>query len=95
MINKEGKVNKVPDTPNTTALSDYLCYDHLIHVQLSDGTETILFPITRYDTLLGSPKVVTDMNTFNGAPFFFYQTDEVDVDRATLEQMIGISLVPD
>ena len=87
--------NQYPIQTTPLAATDYQYYDHLIHDRLSDGSEVILFPITRYEALMGAPKVVEDMETFHGAPFFFYQTDEVDVDRALIEQMIGISMSPE
>lgn len=73
------------------ALNDYAIMDHLIHDKLSSGEEVILLPITRYDNILGSPKVVTDLNEFIAAPFFLYVKDEVEMDAETLGLMIGVS----
>ena len=63
--------------------------DHLMHGKTDDG-ETILFPYTRYENVLGSPKIVTDLETFKGAPFFFLQSDEVEVDDTIINELLGI-----
>lgn len=66
--------------------------DVLLHEKTSDGEDLISFPITRYENLLGSPKVVSDISSFNGASFFFYKKDEVDVPEDVLNTMIGIPM---
>ena len=73
-------------------LSSYKLTDHLMHVKTAEGEEMIAFPFTRYDNVLGSPKIVTDLTTFKGAPFFFYQTDEVEVDDSVVNTLIGVQV---
>ena len=74
-------------------VSDYKITDHLMHIKTNDGQEMIAFPFTRYDNILGSPKIVNDLSTFKGAPFFFYQTDEVDVDDNTINIIMGTTVI--
>lgn len=65
--------------------------DQLMHGKADGGEEVILFPITRYENILGSPKIVTDLDAFVGAPFFFYGTDTVEVDDDALDKMLGVT----
>ena len=77
--------------PSVTNFSNVTLSDILIHDKMSDGTETIMFPITRYDNIMGSPKIVSDLTTFHGAPFFFYAADTVEINDDELNALIGIS----
>lgn len=70
---------------------DYIIMDHLIHDKMSSGEEVILLPITRYDNILGAPRVVTSLDDFVPAPFFMYAQDEVELDSFTLVDMFGSS----
>jgi hypothetical protein len=74
-----------------TSAASYTMVDHLMHGKMENGEEVILFPITRFDNLLGAPQIVTDMDKFAGAPFFFYTTDTVEVTSATIEELTGIN----
>lgn len=74
-------------------LSSYRLTDHLMHVKNEDGKEMIVFPFTRYENVFGSPKIVTDLSTFKGAPFFFYQTDEVEVDDSVINTIMGTNII--
>ena len=42
--------------------------DTLLHIKDSDTTENVILPITRYDNVMNSPRVVTDGDNI-GAPF--------------------------
>lgn len=72
-------------------LSNMKMTDHLMHIK-TDNEEMIAFPFTRYDNVFGSPKIVTDLTTFKGAPFFFYQTDEVEVEDDVVNTLIGVEI---
>lgn len=76
----------------TTDFSGVVLGDTLIHDKMSNGEEVILFPYTRYDNVMGAPKVVADMESFHGAPFFFMVTDTVEIADEDLEAMLGITL---
>lgn len=69
-------------------MAEYRTYNHLQHNKTGTGEDVIIFPITRYENVLGAPKLVTDINSFPGAPFFLYQTDTVDVDESVLKAML-------
>ena len=62
---------------------------------MDGGEEVILFPITRYENILGAPKVVDNLEDFVGAPFFFYQTDEVEVSDDVIDSLLGVATVSD
>ena len=64
--------------------------DVLLHAKDSDRSERVIFPITRYDTLLSSPKVVTDAGASYDAPFLLLQSDEVEIDEAELYKICGL-----
>ena len=81
--------------PSVTNFSNVVLTDLLIHGKMDDGSETIMFPITRYDNIMGSPKIVSDLSTFSGAPFFFYSTDTVEINDDELTAIIGISSIAD
>ena len=47
--------------------------DTLLHIKDSDTTENVILPITRYDNVMNSPRVVTDGDNI-GAPFVLLKT---------------------
>ena len=63
--------------------------DVLLHAKDSDRSERVIFPITRYDNILSSPKMVSDVETSYGAPFLLLQTDEVEIDEDELYNLCG------
>lgn len=63
--------------------------DVLLHAKESDRSERVIFPITRYDNILSSPKMVSDVETSYGAPFLLLQTDEVEIDEDELYNLCG------
>ena len=67
----------------------------LIHIKDANGEEIILFPYTRYDNILGAPKVVknTDDATSIGAPFILVETDTVDVDISVMTSLYGGTII--
>jgi hypothetical protein len=69
-------------------MAEYKTYNHLQHNKTGSGEDVITFPYTRYENVLGAPKLVTDIESFPGAPFFLYQTDSVDVDETLLKNML-------
>lgn len=75
-----------------TDFSGVVLTDTLIHDKMSNGEEVIMFPYTRYDNVLGSPKIVTDLESFHGAPFFFLSTYTVEVDDETLTTILGMTI---
>lgn len=83
------------DSASTTSTNFPTCVNHLIHGKMNDGEEVIMFPYTTYDNILGKPCVVTDLETFPGAPFFFYENETIEVADATIEALYGIKLTED
>lgn len=63
--------------------------DNLLHGKTSTGEECIVFPITRYENVLGSPKMISSIDELHGSPFVLYNTDDVDVDIDTLTILFG------
>ena len=80
---------------DTKATENAVWTDQLMHGKTDGGEEVILFPITRYENVLGSPKVVDDLDSFVGAPFFFYQADEVEVADEYVDSLLGITVASD
>ena len=62
--------------------------DTLLHVKNSDKTESVILPITRYENVMNSPRVVTDGDN-NGAPFVLLKTDEEVVSIETIRKLCG------
>lgn len=55
--------------------------DVLLHIK-DRNTNSIMddfigFPITKYDNVLGRPRVVSTLSNVYGAAFLFYETQEV------------------
>ena len=63
--------------------------DVLLHAKDSDRSERVIFPITRYDNVLSSPKMVEDVNTSFGAPFLLLQTEEVELTEDEIYNLCG------
>lgn len=63
--------------------------DNLLHGKTSKGEETIVFPITRYQNILGSPNMISSVENYHGSPFVLYNTDNVDVPLETLTAIFG------
>lgn len=63
--------------------------DILLHQKDATGSEIIAFPISRYATLLGSPKVITNVNHAYGAPFVLLEMEEFDVPLAEVRSLCG------
>ena len=62
--------------------------DTLLHIKDSDTTENVILPITRYDNVMNSPRVVTDGDNI-GAPFVLLKTDEEAISIETLRKLCG------
>lgn len=63
--------------------------DVLIHGKPSERDEVIVFPITRYQNVVGAPALVTPNTIKTSAPFQMVVTDTVDLPAATIRQMCG------
>lgn len=68
--------------------------DSILHVKDSDRTERILFPVTRYENILGAPRVIDDIETTTafGAPFLFLKVDEVELTDEEINEMTDFLL---
>lgn len=73
-----------------TGVENAVWTDQLIHTKVG-GEEIIAFPYTRYQNILGSPKVETSLEAAY-APFFFFQTDEVELDEVDVDAMVGVTI---
>lgn len=62
--------------------------DSLLHIKNSDTTENVILPITRYDNVMNSPRVVTDGDNI-GAPFVLLKTGEETISIETLRKLCG------
>lgn len=70
----------------------YNVADHLIHGKSDNGEEVILLPYTRYDNVMGAPRVVSTYDDYIPAPFFFLKTDEVDLTADEINTLVGVQM---
>ena len=62
----------------------------LLHVKENEGsTEAIVLPYTRYGNVMNRPNVVTEGNTYTGAPFHLLVTDVEEVDDNVIKRYCG------
>lgn len=69
--------------------------DVLLHSKDSDKTERIIFPITRYQNIIGAPSFLnseTSILESYGAAFMLLQTDTVSIDEDILNEITGYRL---
>lgn len=70
--------------------------DVLLHSKDSDKTERIIFPITRYQNIIGMPTIISSDKTIvdsNGASFLLLQTDTVSIDEDELNAITNYRLI--
>ena len=56
--------------------------DAVLHEVIEENgkfSEGIIYPITRYDNILNSPKVTKDITEANNAPFLLFASEEDDI----------------
>lgn len=46
--------------------------DALLQQKKEDGSVDVIFPVTRYDAVIGSPKVLSEMSEANNVPFVLH-----------------------
>jgi len=61
--------------------------DTLLHAKDPDGTERIIFPITRYNDVMHAPKVTSDLNSSHDAPFLLLKENSVEIDEEELHEL--------
>ena len=61
--------------------------DTLLRAKDSDGSEIIIFPITRYGDVLNSPKVTSDIDSAHDAPFILLKENTEEVDEEELHEL--------
>lgn len=76
----------------STQAKTYNVADQLIHGKSDNGEEVILLPITRYDNVMGAPRVVSSYEDYIPAPFFFLKTDEVDLSADEINTLVGVEI---
>lgn len=67
-------------------------YDYLQHYKNEDGSECIVFPITRAKNVIGIPKVATRVSELKSCSFGLLTTAEDSVDASLLNKAIGLSI---
>ena len=63
--------------------------DVILHAKESDKSERIVFPVTRYENIMSSPKMIADISTANDAPFLLLQESSVEIDEVELHNLCG------
>ena len=58
--------------------------DVILHAKDSDTSERIIFPVTRYDNIISSPKMISDISASHKAPFLLLKETSVDIDEEEL-----------
>ena len=56
--------------------------DSVLHEVIEENgkfSEGIIYPITRYDNILNSPKVTKDITEANNPPFLLFASEEDDI----------------
>lgn len=55
------------------------------------NVESIIFPITRYQNIMSSPKVINDISNARKAPFVLLNTDSVALATSEINELFNIS----
>ena len=66
--------------------------DLLLHVKDTNGKESVILPITRYDNVMNAPKVVSknsSLTDMTGHPFVLLKTGEEAISIETLRKLCG------
>ena len=68
--------------------------DAILHVKTKsdtdpNGNQDFVFPVTRYDNVMGRPRVATELLTVYGAPFVFFDEGEVDISDEEYDMLFG------
>ena len=66
--------------------------DLLMHVKDTNGKETVILPITRYDNVLNAPKVLdkgASVMEMTGHPFVLLKTDTCEITTEELRTFVG------
>ena len=66
--------------------------DVLQHVRDSDRTERIMFPMSRYQSLISAPNIVNDSDITFGAPFHFLEMEEEELTMTEIRRLCGFIL---
>lgn len=64
--------------------------DVLLHLKESETSENILFPITTYENVIGSPGIAKDVSQLGGGPYYFYGSTTTEIDQELLGKIIEI-----
>lgn len=78
-INNKGKID----------FNSIVITDNFLHIRNEDGEEGIIFPITRYDNIMGRPTIITDANDLRGSDFSLLVTEEVEVTAEEANEFYG------
>jgi len=65
--------------------------DVLMHSKDTSETERIVFPITRYRSILSAPSVVSDSDEIYGAPFHLLEIpdEEEEMEVSEIRKLVG------
>lgn len=70
--------------------------DLLLHVKDTNGKESVILPITRYDNVMNAPKVVSKnspLTDMTGHPFVLLKTDTCTVTTEKLRSIVGDNIL--
>lgn len=68
--------------------------DIVLHVKKSsesdpDGNQNYVFPVTRYENVMGRPRVATELSGVFGAPFVFFNEGEITITDEEYNRVFG------
>lgn len=63
--------------------------DVVLHAKDSDLTEKVAFPVTRYNNVINSPKIVSGPESTKGAPFLLYEVETEELDTSEIRELIN------
>ena len=71
--------NKIPKVVNNT----------LLHVKDENDKEQIILPFTRYDNVMGRPRISQSTSNLGGSPFSLLHTSTVTMSAEKLRSLVG------
>lgn len=78
-INNRGKID----------FNSIVITDNILHVRNEDGEEGIVFPITRYNNIMGRPTIIENAEDLRGSDFAFLVTEEVELTPEEANKFYG------
>lgn len=64
--------------------------DVILRHKNEHNVESIIFPVTRYQNIMSSPKVIDDISNARKAPFVLLNTDSVALTITEINELFNI-----